>query len=224
MTNTKVKTILICMAIFKSTAFSRLRKSFGNLTTCRSKGKNIVREKVTDVKNPRTLKQQKQRARFVVLVDLSGVFSPAVVLGFVTCPEECTPENFFVHLNQNMVEVSDDLEVTVDYEHLVLSKGKRAVPSEMSVSGDAESHVLIFTIVAEEFMSHSAPDDEFYAVVLEKEKKEVKVELLGERADISTLQIEVPGKWDMEQLAIYVFVLSKKHDKSSKTVYLPLGQ
>lgn len=41
------------MAIFKSTAFSKLRNSFGNLTTCRSKGQNIVKEKVTTVFNPR---------------------------------------------------------------------------------------------------------------------------------------------------------------------------
>ena len=70
------------MAIFKSTAFSKLRNSFGNLTTCRSKGQNIVKEKVTTVFNPRTLAQQMQRLRMKTLVDLCAVYEPVISIGF----------------------------------------------------------------------------------------------------------------------------------------------
>ncbi len=215
--------VLVCMAIFQSTAFSKMRKSFGNLTTYRSKGKNIVKEKVTEVSNPKTLPQRKQRTKFPALVELSGVLSQALSLGFASRPKDYTPENYFVHLNKEAMSAGDDLEVMVDYEALVLSKGNRALPSEMSVSADAESHSLTFTIGMEEFVVHSALDDEFYATVLEKEKMQAKVFLLGTRAEVSEHVANLPASWDMEQLEVYVFVVSKTHKKASKTVYLTVA-
>ena len=143
------------MAIFKSTAFSKLQKSFGNLTTCRVNGMNIVREK------PNTLKQQKQRKRFPTLVELSVIFSEAVNAGLVQRPRNNSAENYFVHLNRKAVEVTDELERVVNYEELTLSKGNRALPLRMSVEKDAEGKTLTFTIPQVNFRQHAAPDDVF---------------------------------------------------------------
>ena len=139
------RAILILMAIFKSTAFSKLRKSFGNLTTCRVNGMNVVREKVDEVKNPNTLKQQKQRKRFPTLMELAGALPEALSLGLAKRPQNNTPENYFMHLNRKAVEVTDELEKTVDYERLVLSQGNRMLPVRMSVTKDTEAGTLTFT-------------------------------------------------------------------------------
>ena len=120
------------MAIFKSTAFSKLRNSFGNLTTCRSKGQNIVKEKVTTVFNPRTLAQQMQRLRMKTLVDLCAVYEPVISIGFPQRERKYSPDNMFVKLNQKAVAVSEQMEVAVDYAQVLVAKGNRRL-AEMTV-------------------------------------------------------------------------------------------
>ena len=70
------------MAIFTSAVFTRVRKSFGNVTTCMNRGMNVLKTKVTFVNNPNTSGQRKQRLRMGKLVELSVVFASAAKLGF----------------------------------------------------------------------------------------------------------------------------------------------
>lgn len=217
------KTILILMAIFKSTAFSRLRKSFGNLTTCQVNGTNVVKEKVDQVKNPNTLKQQKQRKRFPTLVELAGIFAEALSLGMVNRPENHSPENHFVHVNRGAVEVTDELEKVVDYERLVLSKGNRALPRQMTVVKEEEGNALTFTIPQRKFNAHSADSDVFYAVVLEKGWLESEVVELGRRSEEIAYTWTLPEDWSMEELEVYVFVASADGKAVSNTRHLKMA-
>lgn len=211
------------MAIFKSTAFSKLQKSFGNLTTCRVNGMNIVREKVDEVKKPNTLKQQKQRKRFPTLVELSVIFSEAVNAGLVQRPRNNSAENYFVHLNRKAVEVTDELERVVNYEELTLSKGNRALPLRMSVEKDAEGKTLTFTIPQVNFRQHAAPDDVFYAVVLEKGWLQSDFVELGRRDEEIAYTWTLPDEWSMDELEVYVFVTSADGRKASGTKYMKLS-
>lgn len=210
------------MAIFKSTAFSSIRKSFGNLTTYRSKGQNIVKEKMTEIKNPRTLKQCKQRTHFPTLVDLADVFTQAIALGLVSRPVILTAENYFAQLNKKSVTVDDKLEVTIDYSAIQISKGKRAMPEEITATLDSEKGELTVELVAEEFVSHAADDDEFYCFVLEKMRKKAKLFKLGQRSSLTPTPLVLPGKWDFsaDNLAIYVFCVSQDGKRASNSVYL----
>ena len=205
------------MAIFKSTAFSKLRNSFGNLTTCRSKGQNIVKEKVTTVFNPRTLAQQMQRLRTKTLVDLCAVYEPVISIGFPQRERKYSPDNMFVKLNQKAVAVSEQMEVAVDYAQVLVAKGNRRL-AEMTVASDAEAHQLTFTRETEEFARHAVKDDLFYTAVLEQDRKKVKVFPLNERKDTEPVVVTLPDAWDMNQLIIYVFVLSadKQHASLSE--------
>lgn len=208
------------MAIFKSTAFSRLVKSFGNLTAYRSRGRNIVKEKVTDVRNPNTLEQQKQRLRMSTLVELAGICSQPIALGFPQRPVEQTPENCFVQVNKDVVTVDEELVKTILYEKLIVSKGNRALPEEIHVALDEENAQLEFQIKSEEFVSHAAADDLFYAAVLEKQKQRMKLFPLGARKTMESVSVTLPGNWLTQQLAIYVFVVSKDRMHASTTRYL----
>ena len=215
--------ILILMALFKSTAFSKMQKSFGNLTTCRVKGMNIVKEKVDEVTNPNTLKQQKQRKRFPTLVELAGALPEALSLGMKRRPQNNTPENYFVHLNRKAVEVTDELEKAVDYERLVLSQGNRMLPVRMSVTKDTEAGTLTFTIPQTNFKQHAAPDDVFYGVVLEKGWLQSECVELGKRSEDVAYTWTMPEEWSMDELEVYVFVTSADGKKASKTRHLKVS-
>lgn len=223
----KTETALILMAIFDSTAFSRLRKSFGNLTTCQHKGQNIVKEKVTQMKNPKTLPQQQQRKKFPSLVKLSKQFSPAITLGLKGSKQrKHTVENYFVHLNKGNVTVDDGLVVGIDFEHLVLSTGNRAIPDEVPATLETEERMLTLTFEeSDEILVHSADDDEFYCCVVEKTLLRVKTMRIGKRSELSGSQsLTFPAQWNVsaDNLAVYLFCTDKTGKKASKTLYVPL--
>ena len=223
----KAETALILMAIFDSTAFSRLRKSFGNLTTCQHKGQNIVKGEVTQMTNPKTLPQQQQRKKFPSLVELSSIFSPAIALGLKGSKlTKHTVENYFVHLNKENVKVDDGLVVDIDFEHLVVSTGNRAIPDEVPATLEAEERMLTLTFEeGDEILVHSADDDEFYCCVVEKTLLRVKTMRIGKRSELTGSQnLTFPKKWNVsaDNLAVYLFCTDKTGKKASKTLYVPL--
>lgn len=202
------------MAIFHSTVCKKLRKSFGTVTACRLMGQNILRDKVTDVRNPRTLPQRQQRERMKTLVELAAVFAQPTTLGFPQRPQKQNPDNQFVQLNMGAVEVSDELEVTVNYEQILVSKGNRALP-EVDVTLDTENSVLQFTLAEEDVLRHAADDDMLYTVLLEQKLKRAKLFPVCKRKGAETTTINLPAKWDASQLLVYVFMLSKDRQNAS---------
>lgn len=205
------------MAIFESTVFTHLRKSFGNVTTCVSRGMNILRTKTTIVNNPNTLEQRKQRLRMKELVDLSLVFYDVCNLGFPRHRLGETPLNVFVRLNMQAVSVSEKLEVTLQYDRLVCSEGRLKAP-DVSVSGEADAHRLVFTPTAQEYALGKSPDVSVYAVMFEKARREVQVDLLCKAGESEPVNVELPGNWDPDEIAVYVFTLAADKRSASPTV------
>lgn len=210
------------MAIFESAAFTKLSKSFGNLTTCFSRGRNILRLKTTTVRNPRTIDQQIQRTRWRELTRLSSAFRPAVQLGFPARPVEETPYNTFVRMNTEVVQVSEELKVTVDYEKLVCSQGNRIVP-QMVVEKDVENRRLTFKHTPGSYGPDADPADRIYAAIYEKELNLMELYPLNNRKDTEPAVVTFPTDWKVENMVIYVFVLSANRHIASDTKCIPVA-
>lgn len=209
------------MAIFHSTICKKIRKSYGTVTMCRLGGQNILRDKVTEVHNPKTLPQQMQRRRHATLVELSNVFCQATYLGFPRRPKKQSPDNQFVQLNHRAVQVSEELEVSVDYKQIIVSKGNRELPA-VTVASTADPAGLAFTWAQEDFVRHAALDDRLYAVVLEQNLLRVKVFVLGERKDTESVNISLPSGWETDQLMVWVFMLSRDKQNASTSRWLEI--
>lgn len=218
------------MAIFNSTIFDELHNSIGNATACVHKGQNVVKKKVTSVHNPNTLPQQQQRKKFPSLVELSSLFSPAIGIGLKYAKEtKHTVENYFVHVNTGNLTVDDGLVVSIDFEHLVLSQGSRALPNGVAATLDTEERMVTLTFESEEdeFVPHSAKDDMFYCCLVERTKLKVKMVRLGARSELAgnTNSVTLPSKWEVsaDNLAVYLFCTDATGKKASKTHYVPLS-
>lgn len=211
------------MAIFKSTVFSRLRKSFGNATTCFSRGQNILKEKVTMIRNPRTPKQLSQRGKMKVLVELSRIFGGVLKLGFPERPVTETAYNSFIRKNMQAVEISDELECTVNYEKLICSDGTIA-DAKVAVTTDASKHQLTFTHQVAGFGALTQPTDRIYAVVLAKNEKKLELADLGMRNAKEPVVVTLTEISDTEGLAVYAFVVSENGQKASATQYVTISE
>lgn len=210
------------MAKFDSTAFTRVYDSFGNLTVYHANGIDILKKKVTKIKNPRTLGQLKQRCRFVVINNLAYALERAIAIGLAGKPVEMSVVNYFAHINKDAVRVTDELEPEVVFSNLLVAKGNRAMPDEITLTHDVEKGSFTLAMEMDEFLPHAAADDQFYCCAYEKAKGRCRLISLGERAKLDSLTFNLPDKWDVapENLAFYVFCVSKDHKRAGTSVYV----
>lgn len=207
------------MAKFKMPFMHRITQSMADNTYVRSKGKNILKTKIEE-NSSNTAKQQKQRLKMKTVVQLCKAFNAAAHMGFPERPIDFTSWNAFTRANLPAVTVSDNLEVSIDYEKLRVSQGSLEVMEDVEVVKNAEEHSLTFTHSGESYGYGMNADDLLHAVVFEQTKRHSRVFKLNEREDELPMSIHIPTTWDMEQLSVYVFVLSANGRKASDSEWM----
>lgn len=213
------------MATFKSTPItSDVQNSIDNQTFCKWRSMNIAKKKVGENKS-NTLAQQKQRLRMEKVVELSAPFDVAAQIGF---PGKNSVEDYvnaFVgaNLNDRVVEVNDDLEVTVNYEEIQCAKGRRMLPRSFTVTLDAETKTLTFTHSTEARGKLRDKEDKFYALVVEPDLVDSELYDLDTRTGTEPVTITLPEEWATSALEVYVFALSKDGKKASNSRHLTVS-
>ena len=218
---TKKQREALILLVFKSVLMDETRKSIGNSTSYTSRGQTIMRKKHKP-KNPRTLKQRKQRLRMKTLAKLGKVFGQVLSMSFPGRNIRLNPENCFTSLNQKAVEINDELEVTVLFDRLQLGEDRRELPRHITAVLDKEERTLTFTIGQQQFFRHAANDDMFYAQLVEKELMDSELVPLCKRSENDPITVNLPEDWDCSQLAAYVIVVANDGRSASKSRYMPL--
>lgn len=209
------------MAIFKMPFMYKLTQSMADNTYCRTRGKNVVKTKI-DTNSSNTEKQQVQRLKMKQLMQLCKVFHAAIKVGFHGHPRDYTPWNAFVSANGEVVQVDDQMSVTIDYDRILVAKGSREVVEGVTVVKDADARTLTFSHEAGDFGYGAEPTDVLYAVVLEKQKLRSKLFRLNTRKDNDSVSVPLPARWDMANLLVYVFVLSENGKVASDSLVIPV--
>ncbi|WP_251619831.1 DUF6266 family protein [Odoribacter lunatus] len=210
------------MALYEtSLIFRRLKKSAGKATFSKWRGMDVMKEKIVENESS-TPAQQRQRRIFTELMDWCGIFGEAAALGFPTRARVQTPENAFAQANAGVVTMDEEGEVVVDYSRIVCSKGTLVAPEVTMTVGD-EKESLTFLHVADENGYHKYATDCLYAVILEKERKEVQVHELNERKDATPVTVMLKEGWDTENLCVYVFYLRQDGKRASATRYVKIA-
>src|SRR5690625_7724195 len=89
------------MAILKKGILDNIRGKVGNVIGGVWNGIPYIRSVPDKVHNPNTLKQQTQRLRFKMTIDLISSIAPVIKIGFATGKQGQTPVNRAVSLNIN---------------------------------------------------------------------------------------------------------------------------
>lgn len=210
------------MAIYQATAIARrIKRSVGEQTFCQVNGQNVVKMKIEE-NTSNTPAQQRQRRIFTELSDWGNIFGEAAALGFPTRQRQLSVQNAFMQANAEVVSVSEEGEITVDYTQIACSKGRLDVP-KVTVTCTGEPPVLTFTHPAQKNGRCRKATDRLYAAVLEKELEEVEVFELNKRSEAEAVTAELDEAWKKENLCVYVFVLSENGDKASDTKYVEVS-
>ena len=210
------------MGIFNPTSIVEdLRKSVGNQTFYLLKGQNVARKKQAGRTDAPSEEQRKQRARFAAGADLQWLFAEAAEKGLPSHPRQMTAQNYFssLNLNEGVIEVSETLAPTFNFDQVVCAKGRVRLPENISVTYDEGSNALSFTMGAEEDGVHRQATDEAYAFVVETKKFDSRLVPLGARGDGGTASFELKTGWDAANLAVYLFAVSADGKKASNSQY-----
>ncbi|HIX03379.1 MAG TPA: hypothetical protein H9863_04585 [Candidatus Odoribacter faecigallinarum] len=203
---------------------ARVRNSVGNVTFAQCRGSSVAKKKVNS-NSSNTLPQRKQRLRMKAMLPLEEMIESGAEKGLKNRPADQDVHNAAIsaNLNEEVIQVSDDLVVTVNYEKVVCAKGRRMLPRTFSVTADAENKTLTFKHSTEARGRNRDKDDKFYALVLMPELKDSELYELDTRTNEEPVSITLPQEWDMDSIKVYVFALSKDGKIASDSRYLTVG-
>ena len=144
------------MAIFNSVLVGGARNSVDNITMYESGGQRIARRKPMKVKNPRTEKQLRQRAKMKFLSELSVGFLEVAAVGFARRDARLSAANAFVQANMGNVTVDEDFVATMDYGLLACSADKKL--KRPLVTATLSGSSLTFNLTAQEAWGSAKKD------------------------------------------------------------------
>ena len=122
------------MAVTQNPHIGRSRNSFATAIFSKWKDKNTMRAKPTEVANPNTIGQRKQRNAFTRTMDVMVRPLDSHKYGFNSKMSKMTGLNAAVQANLNQTIVSDAAaNVTVDWAELIFSEGN-LTPTEFTLS------------------------------------------------------------------------------------------
>ena len=113
------------MAKIEGNIYGGFRGKLGNVVGYTWKGVWCVRSRPAQMRNPRSMAQQRHRSLFAEEVRLAGRMSWALNIGMADVADEMrmTPQNVFVKANQQAFGLDSDGRLEVDWESLIVSAG-----------------------------------------------------------------------------------------------------
>lgn len=203
------------MAIFNSVLVGGARNSVDNITMYESGGQRIARRKPMKVKNPRTEKQLRQRAKMKFLSELSVGFLEVAAVGFARRDARLSAANAFVQANMGNVTVDEDFVATMDYGLLACSADKKL--KRPLVAATLSGSSLTFNLTAQEAWGSAKKDDQVYGVLFEEVAGESVLVALGTRGEEMSLPVDLPAEWAVENVHAYAFASSANGKRTSAT-------
>ena len=209
------------MAIFNSVLVGGARNSVDNITMYESGGQRIARRKPMKVKNPRTEKQLRQRAKMKFLSELSVGFLEVAAVGFARRDARLSAANAFVQANMGNVTLDEDFVATMDYGLLACSADKKL--KRPLVTATLSGSSLTFNLTAQEAWGSAKKDDNVYGVLFEEVAGESVLVALGTRGEEMSLPVDLPAEWAVENVHAYAFASSANGKRTSATTALEIA-
>lgn len=191
------------MAKINAGAQSTWRKKAGAYVYRKWRNLNVAAIYQPNVKNPRTLAQQRTRARLGALSQLSNGMAGAINNGLrnVTKGTKWSPRNMFVKLNFEVVSATTPESVSIDYTHIVVSKGPLNNPNIGAPQFDNPNEVTLscaLTGLPGGYQSY-----EVFTVLYSADLTLSVMKATRFESASGTITVEVPSSWNGARVHIW---------------------
>jgi len=211
------------MAIYFAGYLSPIRNKLGNAVGRKWRTLDVLSVYNGRPRNPRTIAQQRQRAKFGFIASVARAFAVAVDKGFKTiCDGTPIPQrSMFIKKNIGNVDATDPTTPTIDLTEVVCAEGGVPNAAYGSLSfADPLSVTIPLTDTSD--IPGVGARDEVFVFVYNKDQNSGILSTGVARSE-AEIVVSVPSVWNGEKVHCYGFVVNKDTNLSSDSLYLGQG-
>ena len=207
------------MAVVQNPVTGRTRKAYGPAVFSTQFGKNTMRTKPLDVKNPNTINQKQQRARFSLMVGLSRTLMSLIRITFKEVAKEMSQYNSFMQSNLPNAVSGNYPDFTIDYNRLVVAKGTLLGVQNGAVSPE-NGFIVDMTWNDNSDDINGTSTDYAVGLVINESKNEIVQDLTSKARADQNLRITVPSTWANDTVHVFLAFKAINSDATSNSKYL----
>jgi hypothetical protein len=207
------------MAIVQNPITGRTKKKFGTAVFSKQFGKNTMRTKPIEVRNPKTLLQKQQRSKFTLMVELSRMFLGFIRIGFKQVSTSMSQFNSFMKTNIYDVITGTYPNYSIDFTKLIVTKGTLTGADEGIVTAEA-GHKVGFAWTDNTGTGDAQATDKAMQLIINYDKGAVVQDTINKtRADASS-QLTVPASWVGDEVNVYLAFMTPAADRVADSKFL----
>ncbi len=207
------------MAIVQNPITGRSRGKFATAVFSKQFGKNIMRSKPEQVKNPKTQLQREQRSKFSLMVELSRMFLPFLKTSFKQAAVGMSQFNMFMKTNIQNVISGTYPDYEIDFAQLKVSKGT-LTGSETAAAVVVAGHKVNLSWTDNTGVGDALATDKAMALVINYERKAVVQDITTKTRTEGSLSLTVPADWAGDTVYVYFAFITPSKDKVSDSSFL----
>lgn len=206
------------MAIVQNPITGRSKQKFGTAVFSKQFGKNTLRTKPMEVKNPRTPDQVNQRNKFSLMVAEGRRLLSMLKLSFQNMAISMSAFNVFIKNNIKTAITGLPGSYAIDYSLLVIAKGPLYQTSNITAGNELASKVK---------RSWAPPIDPvdpanldlLYVATYNEDKKEWFYSATATTRVTGVDQQDIPATWTGDTVHVFSFFVNPDGNQCSDSVY-----
>jgi len=207
------------MAIVQNPITGRTKKKFGTAVFSKQFGKNTMRTRPIEVKNPKTLLQRQQRSKFSLMVELSRMIMVFLRIGFKQGAIGMSQFNVFMKANLSVVITGTFPNFSIDFTKLIVSKGTLASAENPSAVAATGNKVNLHWL-DNSGSGNALGTDVVLALIINYTKKTIMQDLISAMRGDEGLEFTVPAAWIGDQVHVYLSFMTPSGDKVTDSAFL----
>jgi hypothetical protein len=207
------------MAIVQNPVTGRTKKKYGSTVFSKSFGKNTMRTKPLDVKNPKTPKQLDQRQKFAIMVALARLFLGFIRVCFKEVAVGMSQFNMFVKLNIRTAITGVYPNYSVDFSMLIVSKGT-LTGADDGIATSSGGYNVNITWNDNSGNGDAQSTDNVVVLLINDQKKAIVQDMVSKTRVDGSISITVPISWEGHMAYVYLSFKTPMSDKFSDSSYL----
>jgi hypothetical protein len=206
------------MAIVQNPITGRTKQKFGTAVFSKQFGKNTMRTKPIEVKNPKTPDQVNQRNKFSLMVAEGRKLLSMLKVSFKSMTTDMSAFNVFIKNNIKTAITGTPGSYSIDYSLLTLAKGPLAQTQSITAGNELASKVKRTWVPPIDPLD-PANLDLLYNAAYNETKKEWAYSATTTTRVTGTDQQNVPAAWSGDTVHVYSFFVSPDGSQSCDSVY-----
>lgn len=206
------------MAIVQNPITGRTKNKFGTAVFAKQFGKNTMRTKPIEVKNPKTPDQMNQRSKFSIMVAEGRKILGMVKVSFQNLAIGMSAFNSFMKENIKTAIIGTPGNYSIDYSLLIVAKGPLFKTTSVTAGADIAKSVKRTWIPPIDVLD-PANTDLLYAAAYNEDKDQWYFGKTSIARSVGTAQQTVPASWVGDTVHVYSFFINTAASQCSDSVY-----